>query len=628
MKTLPLILFGLLSGNIIAREAPEKEIKSQVSEVTVFIDGAQVTRKKTVELEPGKSILKFTGLSPYIDAKSVQVNARGDVMILSVHHQLNFPVKTTDPEEIKRLQASIDEINDKLSLENTYLSIIADKLKFLQENTNFAAKNEKLNMSDLQQASDYYGNTLTALKLSEIERNKTVASLNRQKSMLQNQINALTGTNKESPTGEILVKIDTKKPGSASFELSYLVGNAGWFPSYDIRAKNINEPVQITYKANVRQDTKADWNNVKLRFSSSDPNASGIAPQLRPYYLNYNLLPPVYNRSTGSVNGRVVDNNRQPLPGVSVVVEGTSIGTITDMDGRYSITVPGNGTYLTFSFVGYTRQTLPVSGPVMDVVLNEDVRSLNEITVVGYGVQKKRSLTGAIQAMTPGISAKSDLKIRGTGSLPVPTTQTERQTTVDFEIETPYTIKSDNRNYTVDMTVYDLPATYQYFCVPKIDKDAFLIAEVADWEKYNFLEGEANLFFEGTYIGKTLLDARYTTDTLEISLGRDKKVTVSREKIKDYTTKQFIGNKKEEIRAWKTTIKNNKNQKINMLLLDQVPISMVEDIEVDVQNISGAELDAESGEAKWEFSLDPAENKELELKYAVKFPKNRNLIVE
>jgi uncharacterized protein (TIGR02231 family) len=204
----------------------------------------------------------------------------------------------------------------------------------------------------------------------------------------------------------------------------------------------------------------------------------------------------------------------------------------------------------------------------------------------------------------------------------------EKQTTVDFEIKTPYTIKSDNKNYTVDIEFYDLPAMYQYYCVPKIDKDAFLIARIIDWEKYNLLEGEANIFFENTYIGKTLLDVRYASDTLEISLGRDKKVSVNREKIKDFTTKQFIGTKKEETRLWKTTVKNNKNQTINMIVLDQVPVSTSDDIEVNVLEITSAKHDLETGEIKWEFTLSPLDKKELNLKYSVKYPKYRNLLIE
>lgn len=156
--------------------------------------------------------------------------------------------------------------------------------------------------------------------------------------------------------------------------------------------------------------------------------------------------------------------------------------------------------------------------------------------------------------MVSGVSVdKSEIKIRGTSSLALPTAQVEKQTTVNFEIKTPCTIKSDNKNYTVDIESYDLPAIYQYYSVPKIDKDAFLITNIIDWEKYSLLEGESNVFFEDTYVGKTLLDVRYASDTLEISLGRDKKVSVNREKIRDFTTNQFIGNKKEETRTWKTT---------------------------------------------------------------------------
>src|SRR5690606_29658300 len=117
------------------------------------------------------------------------------------------------------------------------------------------------------------------------------------------------------------------------------VGNAGWFPSYDIRAKNIDEPIQLIYKANVKQDNKEDWKNVKLKFSSAKPNVSGVAPELQTYYLNYNTVPPVYKLSANSVRGKVMDSNGDPLIGASVVVEGTTIGTVTDMEGNYSITI-------------------------------------------------------------------------------------------------------------------------------------------------------------------------------------------------------------------------------------------------------------------------------------------------
>lgn len=625
MKAINILLLSLIFSNVFSQEILEKEVQTEVNGVTVFLDGAQIVRQKVVDLPKGKSVIKFINLSPFIDAKSVQVKAEGEVTVLSVNHQQNYLDKMEKSAELTALEKRLETIEDKIKLEYTYLAIIKDELLFLQENRDIGGKNEQVSVTNLQQASDFYSNRLTSLKMKEIERNKTLKSLNEQKTDLHNQINTLT-SKKEYPTGEILVKVDAQQTKKYSLELTYLVGNAGWFPSYDIRAKNINEPVQLIYKANVKQDTKVDWSNVKLKFSSADPNVSGVAPELQTYFLNYNSLPPTYKLSANSVRGKVMDNHGEALPGANVVVEGTTIGTVTDFDGNYSITIPNHSSQLTFSFIGFTSKTLPISNAVMNITLEEDEMDLEEVVVVGYG--STSNVSEALSGKVAGVHIDKSMKIRGTSSLAIPTAQVENQTTVDFEIHTPYTIKSDNKNYTVDMAFYNLPAFYQYYCVPKVDKDAFLIANIVDWEKYNLLEGEANVFFEETYVGKTLMDVRYASDTLEISLGRDKKVSVNREKIKDFTDKQFIGNKKEETRAWKTTVKNNKNQAIHMIILDQVPVSTIEEIEVNIQNISGAQQNSETGEVKWEFELKPNDKKEFELKYSVKYPKYRNLIVE
>jgi len=629
MKTICLLILCLLSSGLFAQENKVNEIKTEVNEVTVFLEGAQITSRKTVDLTAGISVLKFIGLSPFIEAKSIQVKADGELTILAINHQQNFIDKLEKPKELSDLESKLDLLDEKINLENTHLAILQEQIAFLQANRQIGGRNQELSVVKLKEAADFYGNQLTALKLKEIERNSTLRELNKQKTDLQNQLNTLT-SKKDYPNGEILVKVEAKTNVKVAFELSYVVGNASWFPSYDIRAKSINQPVELIYKANVRQDTKMDWSNVKLRFSSANLNISGIAPDLEPYFLNYNTLPPVYNRSVNSVSGRVVDQNHQPMPGVSINVQGTSIGSVTDMNGNYSITLPGQGSYLTYSFIGCISQTLPVTGKIMNVLLEEDQVALDEVVVVGYGVQKKSLLSSALEGKIAGVAAnnKEGMKIRGASSIPVPSMAVEKQTSVNFEIKTPYSIKSDNKSYSVDMEVYELAASFQYFCVPKIDQTAFLIAHVVDWEKYNLLEGEANIFFEDTYVGKTLLDTRAASDTLQISLGPDKNVMVSREKQKDFTTKQFIGNKKEETRSWKTSVKNNKNQPINMIVLDQVPVSTLEEIEVEVQLISGAKHNTETGEIKWEFMIEPKAKKEFEWRYSVKYPKNKKLMVE
>ena len=628
MKLLSLIILFFCLTELSANNVIKKNITSKVNEVTVFKKGAQVSRHKEIALGKGIHLLKFTKLSPFIDAKSIQVKANGSLTVLSVNHQLNYLLQVQNSNEQKVLKNKKSQVDEKIDLQYAYLSIVKEELEFLKANRHLGGKNDQLNLTSLQQTADYYGKRLTELKLKEIEYNKQIKDLQEEQSKIDHQINALSAK-KEYPTGEILVKVDIKSACNTNFELSYLVNNAGWFPSYDIRAKNINEPVRLIYKANLRQDTKVNWDNVKLSFSSSDPKITGVAPELKTYLLDYNILPPGYQSIVNEISGRVVDDNNEALPGVTITVKGTSIGTVTNMEGYYSLTLPNNAAYLDFSFIGFEPKVLPITKNRLNVKLNPSVTDLDEVVMMGLG---SSNMKGALAGSAAGLSVKpkrdKQVKIRGTNSLALPTKQVRNQTTVEFKIKQAYSIPSDNKNYTVDMEAYELESNYQYYCVPKIDRDAFLIAKISDWEQYNLLEGEANIFFEDTYIGKTLLDVRFASDTLDISLGRDKQVVVSREKVKNYTTKQLIGNKKQVGKAWETVIRNNKNEAINILVLDQVPVSTIEEIEVKIEELSKGQLDQENGQVSWDLQLLPAEKTELQLRYSVKYPKYRNLHIE
>jgi hypothetical protein len=615
---------------VTAQEIKEKVIKTNIETVTVFFESAQVTRKKTLDLEAGKTILKFSDLSPFIDAKSIQVKASGNATVLSVNHQQNFINELEKPKELMELESELKSIEKKIRVEQAYLSIINEEIQFLQENRDIGGRNQEVSVSNLKEASEFYNSTLTKLKLSEIERNSSLISLKENLDKIVRQINTIS-TKKEFPNGEILVSLNSKTDEKVSIELSYLVGNAGWFPSYDIRATNIEEPLNIIYKANLHQDTKIDWSNVKLTFSSSNPDVSSVAPKLAPYFINYNTVPPSYKMNINQVTGKIYDNEGEPLPGATVIVNGTTIGTTSDINGFYSISVPPNAGTLKYSFIGCTTQELPITSEVMNVNLQQDFLGLDEVVVTGYGGSNSE-VTTALQGRVAGVNITNDksnqIRIRGTNSIPVPIQQERNQTTVEFKVDVPYTIKSDSKNYVIDMTSYQVPSFYEYLCIPKIEKDAFLIANITDWEQYNLLEGEANIFFEETFIGKSLLDVRFVTDTLSISLGRDKNVIVMRDKIKDSTSKQIIGNKKEETKTWRISVRNNKSQAINMVLIDQVPIPTLEEIELAIQNISGGIKNEDTGEIKWIFKLQPNSRKEMELKYSLKYPKFRKLIFE
>ena len=178
------------------------------------------------------------------------------------------------------------------------------------------------------------------------------------------------------------------------------------------------------------------------------------------------------------------------------------------------------------------------------------------------------------------------------------------------------------------MKSIQVPADYNYYIVPKVEQTAYLIGYVTNWQQYNLLEGEANIFFEDTFVGKTNIQPTQTADTLKLSLGQDKKVSVTREKVKQFASRQFMGSKKEDVRLYKTVIRNNKQQPIHLTVLDQIPISTLKEIEVNVLNSSEGKYNKETGELKWEFGLQPTEKKEINVEFSVKYPKNRSIWLE
>jgi len=624
MKKLFILIACAQSFAMFAQENPEKEIDSEVKQVTVFFTSAQINREKSLAVVPGKTSLKFQNLSPYINPKSVQVKVDGNITVLSINHQLNYLDNMEKSSELTDLETKHKAIQNKIDVEQAHLSVIDEDIMFLQTNRQIGGKNQELNVENLKAASEYYSTRLTALKLKRIERQNAITTLNEELNNTGKQINTLSSARK-FPSGEILISIDSKSKENILVYLSYLVDNAGWFPSYDIRAKSVEDPLEIVYKANVHQDTKVDWKNVKLAFSSSNPSLSGTAPELKPYYLNYNSVPPSYQSNINEVSGTVMDSQGNPIPGANVVVTGTTIGAVADNNGRYSIAIPARASSLSFTFIGYVSQEMPIRNKVINVYLSEDVSSLSEVVVRGYDVSMAEAAPAPKARM---VGMDNTPAGKATGSLAIPTLQVENQTSVEFSIDMPYTVKSDSKNQVVELTSYDVPASYEYYCVPKIDKDAFLLGYVTDWEQYNLLEGEANIFFEDTYIGKSVLDVRFISDTLSISLGRDKSVSVNREKIKDLTSWKLIGNKKEDTRAWRISVKNNKTQSIHMVLLDQVPVPTIEELELDVKELSGGKRDKDTGEIKWTLDIKPKESKEVDLRYTLKYPKDRNIILE
>ena len=202
------------------------------------------------------------------------------------------------------------------------------------------------------------------------------------------------------------------------------------------------------------------------------------------------------------------------------------------------------------------------------------------------------------------------------------------ETYSEFNIEQPYSVPADNQPYLIDVTKNTLPAVFKHVALPKQDKDAFLLAQITGWEDLSLVEGPASIYLSGTYVGESYIKTRSVRDTLDLSLGRDSKVLVTRTKQKNFNSTRFIGSKRKESISYEIIVKNNRKNAISIDVVDQLPVSQNSEIEVKKLELSNGELNAITGEVKWRLNLEPAQVQKLVISFEVEYPKGREIQME
>ena len=209
---------------------------------------------------------------------------------------------------------------------------------------------------------------------------------------------------------------------------------------------------------------------------------------------------------------------------------------------------------------------------------------------------------------------------------PAPVVQ-QTQTSIEFVL--PHvSIPAGDEGFTAEILHHELPAVFQHYSVRKLDKDVFLLAKIEGWEKLNILAGNVSIFLGNTYVGNTFLDPRRIEDDMELSLGRDSSVIVTRVRGKDFVAKSLLGKTKKASRQWVLTVRNTRQTPIEIKVLDQLPVSANQDITVNAIEISGAQHNADTGELCWVLQLQPGESTQKSVKYEVSYPDKQALSLE
>ncbi len=548
------ILLSILSLCLISSSSfayDKQEVKSKITEATVFLQGAQISRTANATIPAGTSELVFNGVSPHLNTNSIKAGGTGNIIIMGVRFNNEYVPPGTKKEDAvpKAIKQKIKQINDSLVDINFLIENLNYKQSAWNKEKNMLENNQAMHTDSLpmfMSAMEFYRLKIHEINEGLMDAKRKLYHANMQKTKLNSRLQELNTykSNLESENlvaakslYQIIVTVSAKYATTAKVNIDYFVNNASWYASYDLRAENSTSPMNITYKAHITQNTGEDWENINLTLSTMNPNLSNAKPILNTWYLRYYI---------------------------NQVMVATGIVSQSNMD-------------------------MPVS----------ESREEDQIMKRNQASQLSSAYTQQVNNMA----------------------------NVEFNIDLKYTIPSDGKAHQVAIMEEEVASTYEHYVVPKVSQEAYLTALVSGWEDLNLLAGNANIYFMNTYVGATYIDPNTIEDTLNLTLGRDKSIAVSREKVKDELDTKIIGQNKEKTISIKITIRNKKNEAVKITVEDQIPVSGEEDIKVDFDEnkFDGSLYDKDTGKLEWEVELKARETKTIEFTYKIKYPKNKKI---
>ena len=519
------LLLQLLSIGVFAQTIPK------ISAVKVFSQGAEIKRSQSIQIKQGIETIKISGISPFINNNTIQAKIPG-VKILDVKFTINYLKETKDEPKLKQLKSSIKQID--LDVLN-----IKDQLEYLQVEYDLILVNQSikgnstLDVDDVKDFVFYYKSKLPELIKKITDNKHQLGKFQDVRNKLAKQQNELQKV-KSSKTGEIEILVQSSKSTKSELNISYHVYKCGWQPLYNMRASNIDLPINFEYNAMVFQNTGVNWDGIELTIATGNPVLNGNKPYLNPWRLHQHSL------SYFNTNLRL------------------------DNYGAY--------------------------GEVED---DDLVKA------------KEKNQKGSYQKRT--------------------VVKTQNLTFSSFQIPQLFSLNTGSGEKRVTLLKRDLPATFHYYSVPKVNNDVCLVAEVTQLEKMPLIPGKYHIYFDETFVGKSFLDPKIMEDTVAISLGKDQSILVDRIKQEEkcMNNSNILGAVKK--RGYQITVKNNRDKAISIEIIDQIPISKNNKIKVDYKLGQGLKINEETGMLEWNLEIPANTKQSTFFEFEIKHPKKLNI---
>ncbi|OJU75834.1 MAG: hypothetical protein BGO09_13460 [Bacteroidetes bacterium 47-18] len=528
MKNLLLSLTMLTAVHASAQQETSKEIS--IKEVTVYMQGARVYGTTPLTLQKGKNFIKVINLPNDLDENTYKISLDKSTTLLAITPQVNQQKESTLSAPEVQLDKDKKKLLRQIDLLNIQIKNLTGEQAIINDNLKISVSDKITPQEQLVKLTEFYRK-----RMLEIDNQNFV--LNEQRQLLQDSVSRIDQHMQQSRTRkaynkkELVLEILAEREIQTHLGVSYVVSNAGWTPSYDLKATSIKQPLEMVYKGRIYQRTGQDWNNVKLYVSTYRPVSILSRPVLRPLY-------------------------------------------VTEHTGH------------------------------------------NALNDVAMETKQSADYTNSYQMRTSDKVAAADI--------PVATVSGD-QLNIIYELKHTQTLYSQEKEQYVILDKKELEASYKYHAVPKVSNQVFLMAFIRNWQQLNLVSGEANIFFEDNYIGKTQLQANYIKEEYPIALGTDDRIVLKRTQTDDKTTTKTLNSGKWETESFRISIRNNTKEPVELEILDQLPISENSKITIKALHIGDGALDEQTGSILWNRTISSGQTENINFSYEIKYPKEMRL---
>ncbi|MDR1781106.1 MAG: DUF4139 domain-containing protein [Tannerella sp.] len=572
-------------------------VHSSLDEAVVYFRGAELTHSADVRLTKGDNEIVIDGLSSAIDRNSLKIKTTGGAIVSSYEFSVDYLANKNAGPVAKKLTDSIEFYNKKLQQLETDTKINNQLLELLKNGTtkNVSGSEKGLTFDELVKTMDYFKTKSAELEAVSVANQENKTKYEAAVKRLKAQLNEEELKNNKA-AGVLKIVLTSPIAVNSKFTISYFTASASWTPFYDINVETTERPIKIVSKAKLSQTTGIEWDKVKLTLSTATPGNGRTAPLFSTWFLDYYAY--AVRENAVMTQNAYSYRKASPVMSADVMAAAPEAKLIEESMPHYVYIVNG---------AEIDRDTYSSLDPSL-VASRTFIESEQAKEVWGADVDG---------AWIVELNTSMDDYV----------TTSEGAMNITYAIDLPYSIPGNGKEQSLELKTQEVNASYKYYCAPKLDTETYLLAEIANPERLNLLSGKANITYEGTYIGETVVNTSTTQANLTLTLGTDKRVTVKREKMQDFSSTKFIGSETEQTFTYRLTVRNGQNRPIMMTLKDQYPVSTRKEIKVELlDRTTKPTVNLQDlGVLTWEEEIAAGATKTYEISYSVKYPKNRQL---